>query len=63
MSKVSFEEIGSVAATFLAEEGVEAGSVVGITDNGQVGPCQASGDFCGVALDCRAGTACIYQLF
>lgn len=39
MNKVSFEEIGAVAATFFAQKEVKAGQVVKMTGNGQVGPC------------------------
>ena len=38
MSKISFEDIGSVVATFLADSGVKGGQVVKLTGNGQVGP-------------------------
>ena len=38
MNKVSFEEIGAVAATFFAQKEVKAGQVVKMTGNGQVGP-------------------------
>ena len=41
MNKVSFEEIGAVAATFFAQKEVKAGQVVKMTGNGQVGPCSA----------------------
>ena len=51
MNKVSFEEIGAVAATFFAQKEVKAGQVVKMTGNGQVGPCSAGDKFCGVALD------------
>ena len=51
MGKVSFEDIGSVVATFAAQEGMNKEcQVVKITDNGQVGPCGAGESFCGVAL-------------
>ena len=54
MGKVSFEDIGGVVATFVAQEGMnEACQVVKITGVGQVGPCSAGEIFCGVAL---AGT-------
>ena len=36
MNKVSFEEIGAVAATFFAQKEVKAGQVVKMTGNGQV---------------------------
>ena len=53
MNKVSFEEIGAVAATFFAQKEVKAGQVVKMTGNGQVGPCSAGDKFCGVALSNR----------
>ena len=45
MSKISFEDIGSVVATFLADSGVKGGQVVKLTGNGQVGPCSAGDAF------------------
>lgn len=59
MSKISFEDIGSVVATFLADSGVEGGQVVKLTGSGQVGPCSAGDAFCGVALEPRAGMAAV----
>lgn len=50
MSKISFEGIGEVAATFVCGEGVEAGEVVKVTANGTVGACAAGEKFGGVAL-------------
>lgn len=50
MKRVSFEEVGAVAATFLAEEGVKAGDAVAVTGNGTVGTCAAGKLPCGVAL-------------
>lgn len=49
MSKISFEDIGSLMATFYANEGVQDGQVVKMTGNGTVGPCAAGDVFCGVA--------------
>ena len=57
MNKVSFEEIGAVAATFFAQKEVKAGQVVKMTGNGQVGPCSAGDKFCGVALSNENGCA------
>ena len=37
MSKVSFEDIGAVIATFAAQDSVKPGQVVKIAANGQVG--------------------------
>ena len=59
MSKISFEDIGSVVATFLADSGVKGGQVVKLTGNGQVGPCSAGDAFCGVALEPRKGGAAV----
>lgn len=50
MKQVSFEEIGSVAATFHVQAGVKAGQVVGLLSDGTVGACSAGERFCGVAL-------------
>lgn len=57
MSKCSFDGIGAVVATFVADEGVKGGQVVKLTGNGQVGLCGDSDKFCGVALEPRAGIA------
>lgn len=57
MNQVSFEEIGAVTATFLAQEDVVPGQVVKITANGQVGACGADEAFCGLALSSRKGFA------
>lgn len=59
MSKISFEDIGAVTATFAADEGVEGGQVVKVTGNGTVGPCAAGEAFCGVALEPRKGAAAV----
>lgn len=59
MSKISFDGVGAVVATFLADEGVKGGQVVKTTGNGQVGPCAAGEAFCGVALEPRAGMAAV----
>lgn len=55
MSKISFEDIGNVMATFYAQEGVQGGQVVKLTGNGTVGTCQAGDAFCGVAGAPRGG--------
>lgn len=55
MSKISFEDIGSLMATFYAEDGVQDGQVVKMTGNGTVGPCGEGDQFCGVAGMPRAG--------
>ena len=41
MSKVSFEDIGAVIATFAAKDDVKPGQMVKITANGEVGACSA----------------------
>ena len=50
MSRISFEGIGEVAATFACGEGVKAGQVVKLTGDGAVSPCGDGERFCGVAL-------------
>ena len=50
MSKISFEGIGEVAATFVCAGEVKAGQTVKLTGSGAVGPCSAGDRFCGVAL-------------
>lgn len=59
MSNISFEGIGAVCATFLAEEGVKGGQVVKLSANGTVAPCAAGDRFCGVALEPRGGAAAV----
>ena len=49
MSKVSFEDIGAVIATFAAQDSVKPGQVVKIAANGQVGACSAKDAFAGQA--------------
>ena len=51
MKKVSFEEIGAVAATFLAGENAKKGQVVNLSAADTVDGCSANGNFCGLALD------------
>ena len=55
MSKISFEDIGSLMATFYADEGVQDGQVVKMTGNGTVGPCADGDPFCGVSGMPRGG--------
>ena len=57
MSKISFEDIGRLMATFCAEEGVQDGQVVKMTGNGTVGPCGEGDPFFGVAGMPREGFA------
>lgn len=59
MSKISFEGIGEVVATFLCEEGVEAGQVVQVKESGKVGTCAGDDGFCGVALSVEDGYAAV----
>lgn len=56
-SKVSFEGVGEVAATFYAEEGVKAGQVVKVSGDATVAPCRAGERFDGVAASAREGCA------
>lgn len=58
-SKVSFEGIGEVIATFYAKEGVEAGQVVKPDGDSTVGPCAAGEKFCGVAESVKTGCAAV----
>lgn len=57
MSKVSFEDIGTVIATFAAQDGVKPGQMVKITANGEVGACSANDAFAGQAQSVRGGFA------
>lgn len=59
MSKISFDDIGNVMATFYADEGVEDGQVVKVTANGTVGPCAAGESFCGVAGQVRKSAVAV----
>lgn len=56
MSKVSFEDIGMVTATFAAREDMKPGQVVKITGNGEVGACTDGDAFCGLPCRCGAGS-------
>ena len=58
-SKISFEGIGEVVATFACGEGVAAGQVVKVTEDGTVGPCTDGEKFCGVALSAEDGYAAV----
>ena len=57
MSKVSFEDIGAVIATFAAPDSVTPGQVVKITANGAGGAGSAKGAFAGQAQSVRGGFA------
>ena len=59
MSKVSFEGIGEVAATFACGDQVQAGHVVTVSAEGAVGPCTSGGRFCGVAISAESGYAAV----
>ncbi len=54
-SKVSFEGIGEVMATFYAENGVAAGQVVQLSGDSTVGPCEAGERFFGAAVSVKDG--------
>ena len=58
-SKISFEGIGEVVATFACGAGVAAGQVVKVTADGTVGTCSAGEKFCGVALSAEDGYAAV----
>lgn len=57
MSKVSFEDMGAVIATFAAKDDVKPGQMVKITANGEVGACSAKDAFAGQAQSVRGGFA------
>ena len=59
MSKISFEGIGEVVATFACTEEVLAGQTVGITGDGTVGRCGDGQRFCGVTLSADSGYAAV----
>lgn len=59
MSKFSFEDIGAVAATFAAGDGVKGGQVVKVSDNGTAAACADGEAFCGVAMEPRKGGAAV----
>ena len=55
--KLSFEDIGAVVATCLADDEVQGGGVVAMSGSAAVGPCADGGKFCGVAMQPRCGIA------
>lgn len=59
MSKISFEGIGEMAATFACGEGVNAGQVVKVSADGTVDGCSAGERPCGVALSAEDGYAAV----
>lgn len=58
-SKVSFEGIGEVLATFYADEGVTAGQMVKLSGDSRVAACTAGEAFCGVAVAVKTGCAAV----
>lgn len=60
--RVSFEEIGSVAATFYAGEGVVPGQVVQVSAGETVAGCTDGGRFCGVAVSTSQDGCCGVQV-
>ena len=63
MSKlVSFEEIGGLAATFLAQEDVKKGCVGAVKADSTVGAAAAGAACCGVALDTPQNGAVAVQV-
>ncbi len=50
MNKISFEGIGEVVATFLADGDIRAGQVVKLSGDSTVKTCAAGEKFCGVAV-------------
>ena len=56
--KVSFEEIGCVRASFIADSG-EAGQVCKMAENGKVAPCGDGESFIGVVESLRKGICCV----
>ena len=59
MSKVSFEDIGSVVATFKVDEGVVEGDAVKVTTAGSVGFCGKGEWFCGTIKKIRKDVASV----
>lgn len=58
-SKVSFEGIGEVIATFYAKDGVTAGQMVKLSGDSKVAACSAGERFCGVAVSVKTGCAAV----
>lgn len=59
MSKISFDGIGEVAATFFCTEQVKAGAVVKVSGDCTVDACAAGNRFCGVAISAEDGCAAV----
>lgn len=58
-SKVSFEGIGEVTATFYAADGVKSGDMVKLTGDSMVAGCAAGERFCGVCVSAGDGYAAV----
>ena len=58
-SKVSFEGIGEVIATFYAGDGVTAGQVVKLSGDSKVAACTAGERFCGLSVSVKTGCAAV----
>ena len=59
MSKISFDGIGEVVATFTCGADVKAGQVVKASGNGAVDKCGDGERFCGVAHTAEDGSAAV----
>ena len=57
--KLGFADIGQVAVTMAAEEGVKAGMAVSVKSAGTVGICGDGVGVCGVALSAEDGAAAV----
>ena len=57
--EISFEGIGQVAATFAANEGIEAGMAVTLTADSTVGTGKAGNAPCGKVLSIKNGMAAV----
>ena len=59
MSKVSFEGIGEIIATFAADSSVKEGQVVKTDGDGKVKSCSAADRICGVVTHVKDGYAAV----
>lgn len=57
--EIGFNGLNEACATFKAANGLKAGSVVCLDENGAAAPCAAGDKFCGVALSVRDGYASV----
>ena len=57
--KISFRGLGEHVATFETAQELAAGTVVKISGNGVVSPCEDGEKFAGVVLSCRNGFAAV----